>query len=120
MELSAQELRIGNYINLDYPVSEDSKLVIVDIFHINEISKGQDKFKPIPLTEEWLLKFGFKEGVLENGNYKITISFYDIWRFRYQEKEGYGDADCYLENYWSVHELQNLYFALCGEELNLK
>ncbi len=79
--------------------------------------------KLIPLTEEWLLKFGF-EKVL-NQYKKITdvskdtfnnIPFIILFlgnQFQYDDLR-------FRTNLKYVHQLQNLYFALTGEELNIK
>jgi len=82
---------------------------------------------PIPLSEEWLLKFGFKK---ENdsfyyGNGWLDVSIptvhysFDIWR----GNENYPTTSDWSEIPISVdyvHQLQNLYFALTGEELVVK
>ena len=74
------------------------------------------KAEPIPLTEEWLLKFGFdsKTLIFRNGNFTMTwgnggdyIDFQTI-------------AGSYMIHVAHVHQLQNLYFALTGEELEIK
>lgn len=77
----------------------------------------------IPLTEEWLLRFGFKE--TEKQTYEIT-DFKDCIDFCVSIYE-----DKVILTFWSydhiyfrysemnVHQLQNLYFALTGEELTL-
>lgn len=106
--MTASELRIGNYVfdNLGgilkiKVVSEDSYLI-----HI----------KPIPLSEEWLLKFGFENCI--NGwwsrnellNVKLKEDGTEIYLH---------GSDTNLANYPIdyVHQLQNLYFALTGLEL---
>jgi hypothetical protein len=81
--------------------------------------------QPIPLTEEWLVKFGFTNevvNVLENDNFKMSISYYDGWHLSYKEKQCFGSSEVYLypANIGSVHALQNLYFSLTGQELTLK
>ena len=86
--MKVEELRIGNWI------------------------KDGHEFNPIPLTEEWLLKFGFKKiseiGDYSNGNMTVILAIsnkiYTLKRKRINH----------------VHQLQNLYFALTGEELTLK
>jgi hypothetical protein len=70
------------------------------------------------------LKCGFSEGVvneLENEKFKISISYYDGWIFRYREKSEYGSSDIELYpcNIYYLHQLQNLYFALTNEELEI-
>jgi hypothetical protein len=83
------------------------------------------RFEPIPLTEEWLVKFGFTDdvvNVLENDNFKISISYYDGWHLSYKEKQGFGSSEMYLypANIDSVHSLQNLFHSFTGQELTLK
>lgn len=67
--------------------------------------------KPIPLTEEWLKKFGFKRTL-------------NTWKIDGLKIYGYNDIGyntfMSLENKIAikyVHQLQNLCFALTGEEL---
>jgi hypothetical protein len=77
------------------------------------------EFEPIPLTEEWLIKFGFTEeyrSKMHSTFYTENLSYY----FWYENKRQYAsfkgtDIVCQY-----VHQLQNLYFALTGEELTLK
>lgn len=69
--------------------------------------------EPIPLTEEWLLKFGFKKigRIYRLGNFKYVISKLP------KGSSGYGyfimwkgfELDCKPRN---VHQLQNLVHAL--------
>ena len=83
---------------------------------------------PIPLTEEWLLKFGFTERSFKGYNRKFyktvnnilfvipfCISF-DSINYYYPVDEEYQ----IFINLKYVHQLQNLYFSLTGEELTLK
>ena len=115
--MEAKELRIGNW----YMFADNEGIcyrTIKEIKH-NEFGFVSDfdgvNFgicKPIPLTEEWLLKFGFE----------ITDNFQTKDRFQTHKQDGifwfeYGYIVVEL-NY--VHQLQNLYFALTGEELTIK
>jgi hypothetical protein len=116
--MKANELRIGNTIN--YVTLNNVKLVTVDASLIMELEPdsgaGSNRlYKPIPLTEEWLLKFGFE---------KVSgWDYYKGWIKDYVELE----CDCYGFDYVNnidkevkhVHQLQNLYFALTGKELEL-
>jgi hypothetical protein len=77
----------------------------------------ENEFKPIPLTEEWLLKFGFEKSmswtyVIElKGNLKLVYYLGEKgWSIGFKS---YSD----FSNLEYVHQLQNLYFALTGEEL---
>ena len=73
--------------------------------------------EPIPLTEEWLLKLGFKKTEWDNFNsYRLMIGNNDYTIVLYSDGNcEVGDIiTCKIEY---VHQLQNLYFALTGEEL---
>ena len=135
--IQAQELRIGNYVKtyIEAQVSEWIE-VPVDAYHILHIAKQQSIVEPIPLTEEWLEKFGFT-------NYEWCESAYFI---KYNGKSLFlrlykGDWTCtiarinkdskghFIESTERVfkkrlikyvHQLQNLYFALTGKELTIK
>ena len=63
--MNANELRIGNLIYWDIPEKENVPHEVIGIKQgkplTTPISLGDtmDEYKPIPLTEEWLLRFGF-------------------------------------------------------------
>ena len=131
MSIQANELRIGNYLYND----DTDDIMVVSRIESKEYTKWNNDnaynitafkitindgyyegdFRPIPLTEEWLFKFGFevykfdhKENQYRFKNRLIVIRdnlFCD-----------YGTA--IIINH--VHQLQNLYYCLCGEELTIK
>lgn len=74
---------------------------------------------PIPLTEEWLLKFGLKN---ENGFFKWHRSAIykrnEIWIYGILGDD--NNSYYHVSELKCVHQLQNLYHALTGEELTLK
>jgi hypothetical protein len=128
--MEAKELRIGNYVhnevqNLDFQV--DGSLIATESMRQKAI-KDYQGFKPIPLTEEWLLKFGASiEAKTEHANfYKIILNEKeDTWILILSDLSywiGYGsDMDnesIGLGKLKYIHQLQNLYFALTGEELS--
>ena len=110
--MEAKELRIGNYLIHDgYFIKSYS----VDGF-INVI-KNIDNYEPIPLTEEWLVKFGF---LLDLHHHRgLTYSLNRITTYM-QDGIFWCDIlwDCLEIKH--VHQLQNLYFALTNEELTIK
>jgi hypothetical protein len=69
--------------------------------------------KPIPLTEEWLLRFGFEK---KYKNYEMG----DFMFFKGSCSRISYKLSLIGINIKHVHQLQNLYFALTGEELKLK
>lgn len=104
--MKTNDLRIGNL------VLNDDDGGVCKLFNIHE---GYINHKPIPLTEEWLLKFGFKsiqDGWYEYSNSNITFS----WNIYDRQLRFLGEPF----NIQYVHQLQNLYFALTGEELEVK
>lgn len=124
--IKVNELRIGNYFK---PIKE-SKDEFVEAVEIHssghvycEDSAGvifnSNEFEPIKLTEEWLLKFGFYKRYT-TGNYSIVINGYSYGI------NTSGNVDLDYEEYENiceikyVHQLQNFYSALTGEELTLK
>ncbi len=121
--MKAEEFRLGNIIKI---TTLDMVCVVIgikpDAIRVNaEILRGHytaDKeavFSGVPLSEEWLVKFGF---IFERRGEDVADQ---IWRKKgfefWQHSEGFchdfltgGDI-----NY--VHTLQNIYYYLIGEEL---
>ena len=69
-------------------------------------------FNPITLTEEWLLKFGYKEKDLEDGKIITVIENNKCIGFIINNLS----SMVILKH---VHQLQNLYFALTNNELEI-
>jgi hypothetical protein len=115
--MRATELRIGNLI---YLKSKDKIYEISSGHDIEEIDDAPENFdaKPIQLTEEWLLKFGFVSNPYKD-RYELIAKINII----IECDKTKGLVDLYCEQFPHikyVHSLQNLYFALTGEELTLK
>jgi hypothetical protein len=113
----ANELRIGNLIKF----SEDGTIFTVGSIEERGFTVQNDEettwieaeeFEPIPLTEEWLLKFGFKiwdrNKWSDLGMNIVLLENGDNFLFLANQRH---------VNIFYVHQLQNLYFALTGEEL---
>jgi len=134
--MQAIELRIGNYLNeavrtkisRNIAYYEIKKIHSLDIHHLETFPESK-AFEPIPLTEEWLLKFGFKHQNkynLESNLYskKLNSKYYFTI---YSKTETLDFKTKFIG--WKVlniafdlkidfvHQLQNLYFALTNEEL---
>lgn len=115
--MKASELRINNWIK----DGNDFEQITID--HLSCLNSGRCEFEPIPLTEEWLLKFGFEYSSFY-GNYKIKAGNYSNSIKLYEGEWCYNnddsDAGCYfVTTIKYVHQLQNLYFALTNEELTI-
>jgi hypothetical protein len=105
--MKLMELRIGNLIN-----NKEENIVYVNPNHLIVLAYGiENVFKPIPLTEEWLLKFGFE---------KSKSKFYYLNEFGVSlDFTAFIFKSCLWnsENVQYVHQLQNVHFALTSEEL---
>lgn len=110
--MKANELRIGNWINDN---GYNSIIGVIDShYHAIQISGSPrmialETIEPIPLTEEWLLKFEIKIGNYYNTNGISTTTLATKFFF----------VECTEVDIKHVHSLQNLYFALTGEELTI-
>lgn len=126
--IKTEELRIGNWVLRgdlvkDYENSESPiKLVPNKIETIQELFDYND-FEPIPLTEELLLKCGFEEcgyELLFWEHDKISFQFSGInWADSDNPEYQFLNFECGKAKIYYLHQLQNLYFALTGEELNI-
>ena len=131
--MEAKELRIGNFVMY-------SSVITVNENKIKECVQHPERFGPLQITAEWLLRFGFVKVVRTAENWyeaeysiacgtDVYISYaenfsLEIYDFALSNKE-------YLNNKFftilpsfnqvkTVHGLQNLYFALTGNELTIK
>ena len=138
--MKVKELRIGNYATIgnrlahlemkgiplivvgtelepdsDFPDSTGS-VELRTLDRLKYFHQFDEFILPIPLTEEWLLKFGFKDKSMALPHIVFDVANALTWNessktltFGY-----YGELKCEY-----VHQLQNLYFALTGEELTI-
>lgn len=122
MAILANELRVGN---LYYPKGTNYAAVV----NANDIGAiqngiGVDFYQPIPLTPEILEKCGFDWSIYHQAfrQHQDTVEFYYLnecypsgFQFStFKKQQLIGNPIQYL------HQLQNLYFALTGEELTFK
>jgi len=125
-ELKASELRIGNYV---FGVSDRIEIVcsITDeelktkTIHFDDHFTSEIKyFNPIPLTEEWLIKFGFVKA--DNNRFEHELLVWDVeqhgdkFAFCIWDEENPAVTNFIMHSYF-VHTFQNNFFALTGKEL---
>lgn len=145
--MKANELRIGNLV-----FDEDgTEMYIAGLWPVDNGKRYNFKdsagntgnsniLTGIPLTEEWLLKFGFEKSLSNDNEERIIYSIQvanntSLYFDRHKDwMRGDLEVDWYLSHEWNnnhfkndfwgspkyVHQLQNLYFALTGEELICK
>lgn len=121
MALKSTELRLGNFVIVNHGtdllskvtwIQEESVSVMFDRQH--DLSNGMiaspSKIIGVPLTEEWMFRLGFIkqddpfDWHYEINGYEVGNDF-DSWTGKESRKIDY------------VHQLQNLYFAITGFEL---
>ena len=113
--LLVNELRIGNLLYNDNVIVKIDARSIFDIWD----DKGIKTYKPILLTEEWLLNFGFeKSNRLDLGELKPCYAIFSL-AIMIRHNSFFIDWIGGNTELKYVHQLQNLYFALIGEELTL-
>lgn len=127
--MKANELRIGNWYkgSIDFPEGSISAKINFNKEKEFQLTRhalkvisqsynnGSGSFdligfiEPIPLTEIWLLRFGFKRFCKDWAKNGIII---------HNRKRGFVLRKS-VPDIKHVHQLQNLYFALTGAELPL-
>ncbi len=118
--MKANELRIGNYIQFRH--TETPVKITLGDFVREYKNEHLEDYEPIPLTEDWLERFGFEQHHDDCSNGVMYIK--DIFSEQpktwgaYPNEVGSGIVIKDSVKLEHVHQLQNLYFALTGEELN--
>lgn len=123
--MKAKDLRIGSIISINgEPIKGGISYTV-----IQDVSMKERRLKnayldlithePIPITEQWLMDFGFEYAKMERwmkGAFCLHFDYNEdsIKRFYYCPDTL---PDIYIEH---VHQLQNLYHSLTGKELILK
>ena len=128
--MKTTELRIGNFIQdqFDDIITVDG-LDDMDVFSSDCGDIPVHAVQPIPLTEQWLLDFGFEETIEGSfikeldGATLIIFIINGVAQPIYKHYSSYSEneidvvnAVCLLSVEY-VHQLQNIYFALTQEEL---
>ncbi|HEU4901191.1 MAG TPA: hypothetical protein VFT06_00325 [Flavisolibacter sp.] len=136
--IQANELRIGNWIIQDSMYAKvmalDENEITIDSYPLRYAAKPA-AFDPIPLTPEILEKCGFKR-LYDKSTYPNSA---ETWSIKVSTDFDHylsidivtGNSELILENFEGsqtfflpdieyIHQLQNLYFALTGTELEIK
>lgn len=132
--IQANELRIGNWLLFDSHISKPEYIQVTARFFsglaggrpLSELSPDDEisiYHNPIPLTPEILEKAGF--GLLKKATTQKWVK-YGIHPFELKIGAKRDSYPFYLQGYkfypyplYYLHQLQNLYFALTGNELKI-
>ena len=129
------ELRLGNYVLWNrkhqglpsqpveiYNITRSGVRFYTGIEELPEISEGYDSIEPIVLSEELALKLGFKMihpnvYTKQVGDMLLNIGINGIIEVVEYVWKGQGIKLPF--DYNAVHEIQNLWHSLSGEELTM-
>jgi len=118
--INPRDLRLGNLVEHEVFGVVEVVAIYKHAIDVSKDGKTKEWFagsieKPIPLIEEWLLRFGAIVYEFDNGlpnQYRIGERLFVI---RENQITDYGSS--VVLKY--VHQLQNLYFSLTQTELTL-
>jgi hypothetical protein len=125
MSLKAKDLRIGNIFDYydQFVIVQKISNRFTEFGYFKDGTGFQRPFeshdfpKPIELTEDILLKCGF-----EKKGKRLSKGWFYLWnedgKIIFALAEMHDEIGQYLTIKY-VHQLQNLYFALTGEELQI-
>jgi hypothetical protein len=127
--MKATQFRIGNLVSWK-DSGKEFEITLQSLYWGANLD-----WKPLPITKERLLSFGFKEVEISNGDFVLTIQKnkeeligeYQIWVDLGIENETNEitislvcDSQWLITKNKYIHQLQNLYFALTQKELKLR
>ena len=131
--MKAEELRINNLVSRTNKLTKENSIIeltascILDIHANGEMSSFI--YEPILLTEEWLLKFGFEQSLIDKKLYKYMNFIFFKLEYEYTNSIDFDyisanlrgtNAGSFMCRLYFAHQLQNLYYALTQTALTLK
>lgn len=125
--INANELRLGNTIeyHILYKLDGTDEWVdnTVDIVKLQYLLEDPNHplYRPKVLTEECLVEFGFEK---QSNKWK-RLCICNDWSYLYWEnlaglELSVNKRSCMFPHIRYVHQLENLYFTLTGQELKKK
>ena len=124
--VSKNELKIGNWLyDQNYTLFQVSSIIENGVDYDTEFG-GEihmyecnlyENLQPVPITEEWLLKFGAKIVLVKEIKYFVINGL----SFLHNGVDGYymGLGKGFSVYVGYVHKLQNIYYEIRGKELTL-
>jgi hypothetical protein len=132
--MEAKDLMIGNWLHHNGSWSYrqtntkefkefDFQWCESDWYALGECTLFLDNIEPIPLTEEWLLKFieNFDNTSVVINSFRGKYYIFTIDGALYYYFTDTGTIERHSSKiYKYIHQIQNLYFVLTGTELEIK
>ncbi len=125
--MDIQELKLGNLIKISPRENEEGILFLTEIQHSSIIGEMLvprqgyhfrikfDEIQPLELREDWLIFLGFNKSPDENN---VWIDSKNFIHFKLSPFEsGFMEEGKIAVAIDSIHQLQNVYLTLTGEEL---
>ncbi|MFA5301030.1 MAG: hypothetical protein WC389_22790 [Lutibacter sp.] len=121
------ELRIGNIVHiggLDTQIAEIFDDGITTTLNGHQYEYMYHFIEPIELTESWLLKFGFYY-IDDDDEFLARPVLIEALKLNSDSSDFFKTCSLRIHKNLTievryVHRLQNLYFELTGEELNIE
>ncbi len=129
--MDVRELRIGNLVKYgvhnvpikSINVSYDNEATVYVKLNekLNHYCLSINEIEPIPITEEWLLRFGFTKISQHTDGFYLNVNGCKIAGLKLDGESVklwlnmFGTS--IVNDIIYIHQLQNLYFALTGKEL---
>ena len=118
-----EELRIGNWVDTVYNIPYMKITEIKNSVVCGDNCKGMSytSLKPIPLTGEILLKCGFESPYISDAysRYYYHEEITGLFEIIHGEVQYSIDSNIVCEMGY-LHQLQNLFYAITGKELEVK
>ena len=118
--MKVEELRYGNWVNW---YNHTFRIGIIEEYYVEPIGRNEGGFpcedlRPIPLTEEILLNVCKSWRSFHDGVIIYEFGLFDFWS---QNGQIWLNKDFkeWLPQIEFVHELQNLFWILTGNELTI-
>jgi hypothetical protein len=121
--VNTRELRLGNYISFKGKSHRVEGIVLygvnIGIIYDKSTNYEDKEFDPIPLTPEILEAAGLNQTFPEENVWQVAV-----FQFKFSDA-GLSLLDDERELFFGskpfmyLHQLQNLYFSLTGEELQI-
>ena len=129
--MNAREFRIGNFYQAKSPEKKEYEPKYrLDSFSLCQAINNEINLKPIPINDDWLVKLGFKLDFEDNYWINLQTHYLELIKMpggcyfpvfaQMPEASITPEQRVSLKMIKNIHQLQNLYFILTGEELEIK
>lgn len=127
--MEVRDLRLDNLVISPQGIGKVTSIQDREVLVVDEVGYVIEECQGIPITEEWLLKFGFEKMKYPYLDYDMNECdlFESDWGNFYQVENFYLPTPYYFDSAFGenfklehVHQLQNLYHSLTGKELTIK